>query len=347
MLYSLYHTNRTNDTYKLINFPRGIMMERTQLKGLNTKFQKLKSFGVFWVLIAIIILAAIIEPGFLKFNNLINVIRQIAINGIIAVGMTFVLLTGGIDLSVGASVGVVAVSVAMMFQKGINPVLAIVIGLLISAVIGFLNGLGITKGKIVPFIMTLGTLTAFRGLALYIANGSPQSWRKSGVDIKFIGQGDFLGIPIPVFIFFVVLIGAYFVLKYTSFGRSVYAIGDSREAARLSGINVVKTEWIVYTLSGFLAGLSSLILISRLSVGEPTAGEGAELDAIAMAVIGGTSTSGGIGGVGGTLIGAALLSVIANLLNIIGISPFIQRIVKGLIIILAVLLERKQRRAKS
>jgi ribose transport system permease protein len=167
------------------------------------------------------------------------------------------------------------------------------------------------------------------------------------VDIKFIGQGDFLGIPIPVFIFFVVLIGAYFVLKYTSFGRSVYAIGDSREAARLSGINVVKTEWIVYTLSGFLAGLSSLILISRLSVGEPTAGEGAELDAIAMAVIGGTSTSGGIGGVGGTLIGAALLSVIANLLNIIGISPFIQRIVKGLIIILAVLLERKQRRAKS
>jgi len=320
-------------------------------KSGNTIFsnsiQKLKSFGILWVLIAIIIIASILEPTFLKFSNVVNIIRQIAINGIIAVGMTFVLLTGGIDLSVGASVGVVAVTVAMLFQKGVNPVLAIIIGLVIGAAIGFINGLGITKGKIVPFIMTLGTLTAFRGLALYIANGSPQSWRKSGVDIKFLGQGDLFGIPVPVYIFFAVLIIAHLILKYTAFGRSVYAIGDSREAARLSGINVVRTEWLVYIISGFLAGLSSLILISRLSVGEPTAGEGAELDAIAMSVIGGTSASGGIGGVIGTLVGATLLSVIANLLNIIGVSPFIQRIVKGIIIILAILLDQNQKKRKA
>ncbi len=316
-----------------------------QLKILqNSSFKRLKSFGVFWAMIAIIIVSAILSPDFLKFSNLINVIRQIAINGIIAVGMTFVLLTGGIDLSVGATVGVVAVSVSMLFQKGMNPVLVIIIGLIIGAVIGMINGIGITRGKIVPFIMTLGTLTAFRGLALYIANGSPQSWRKSGVDIKFLGQGSFLGIPVPVYFFVIVLIAAFIILKYTSFGRSVYAIGDSREAARLSGINVVKTELMVYTLSGFLAAISSIILIARLSVGEPTAGEGAELDAIAMAVIGGTSTAGGVGGVVGTLVGATLLSVIANLLNIVGISPFIQRIVKGVIIILAVLLERKQKK---
>lgn len=325
-----------------------LAVDQQKSQKTNNILQKIKSnnLSILWILVATIIIATIIKPDFLKFNNVINIIRQIAINGIIAVGMTFVLLTGGIDLSVGASVGVTAVAVAMMFQKGINPVITIIVGLAIGAVIGFLNGWGITKAKIVPFIMTLGTLTAFRGLALYMADGSPQSWRESGIDIKFIGQGDIFGIPVPVYIFLAVLIIAHIVLKYTSFGRSVYAIGDSREAARLSGINVVKTEWLVYTLSGFLAALSSIILISRLSVGEPTAGEGAELDAIAMSVIGGTSVSGGVGGVIGTLIGATLLSVIANLLNIVGISPFVQRIVKGIIIVLAVLLDLKQKKSK-
>lgn len=325
---------------------QAVSVKYSKMEGLKKSFDKLKNYGILWVLLVIVLIASIIQPEFIKFSNIVNIIRQIAINGIIAVGMTFVLLTGGIDLSVGATVGVVAVSVAMLFQKGVNPALAMAIGLLIGALIGFINGLGITKGKIVPFIMTLGTLTAFRGLALYIANGSPQSWRNSGVNIKFLGQGDILAIPVPVYIFLGVLIMAHIILKFTTFGRSVYAIGDSREAARLSGINVVKTEWMVYTLSGFLAALSSLILISRLSVGEPTAGEGAELDAIAMSVIGGTSVSGGVGGVVGTLLGATLLSVIANLLNIIGISPFIQRIVKGAIIVFAVLLDTKQKKTK-
>ena len=301
---------------------------------------KLGSMGVFFALVVIIIFASFLSPNFLRPANLININRQISINGIIAIGMTFVLLTGGIDLSVGATVGMVAVTVAKLFQAGVNPVLACIVGLIVGAVIGAINGFGVTKGRIAPFIMTLGTLTALQGLSLYVANGSPQSWRNSGINFKFLGGGAVFGIPVPVFIFLAVFLVAFIILKYTPFGRGVFAIGDSREAARLSGINTVKVEWLVYTISGFLAALSALVLISRLSVGEPTAGDGAELDAIAMAVIGGTSTAGGTGGVLGTLLGATLLSVIANVMNIIGISPFLQKVVKGLIIILAVLMER-------
>jgi ribose transport system permease protein len=192
--------------------------------------------------------------------------------------------------------------------------------------------------------MTLSTLTAFRGAALLIANVQPISWRNAGINFRFIGQGDILGIPVPVFVFLTVFVFAFIILKYTFFGRSIFALGDSREAARLSGINVFRTELFVYVLAGFLASISALVLISRLSVGEPTAGENYELDAIAMSVIGGTSTAGGVGGVAGTLIGASLLSVIQNLLNIIGVSPFVQRIVKGVIIFLAVLMDSKNKK---
>ena len=311
-------------------------------KTENYLIQKLKGMGVLWALIVICVLASILSPSFAKFSNIINVIRQISINGILAIGMTFVLLTGGIDLSVGSTMGVTAVVVAMMFQQGIDKPWAVVAAIVIGAFIGAFNGLGITKGKITPFIMTLGSMTTFRGVSLYLANGSPQSWRDSGINFKTLGQGDLLGIPVPVFVFLCVFLIAWIILKYTYFGRSVYAIGDSREAARLSGINVIKMEWMVYVLSGILAALSALVLVSRLSVGEPTAGEGYELDAIAMSVIGGTSTAGGVGGVTGTLIGATLLSVISNILNILGVSPFLQKVVKGLIIIFAVLLERRK-----
>ena len=182
---------------------------------------------------------------------------------------------------------------------------------------------------------------------MYLANGSPISWRDSGVDFKFLGQSDLLGIPVPVFVFLIVFVVAHIILRYTYFGRSVYAIGDSRETARLSGINIVKSEVQVYMLCGFLAALSALVLLSRLSVGEPQSGEGAELDAIAMSVIGGTSTAGGVGGVVGTFIGAALLSVVSILLNIMGVSPFIQKIVKGLIILFAVIMDRGGKRKSA
>jgi ribose transport system permease protein len=290
------------------------------------------------------VIATILSPVFIRPGNLVNIIRQISINGILGIGMTFVLMTGGIDLSVGSTMGVVAAVVAIMFKNGLGPAAAIPAAICIGLTIGLINGLGITKGGITPFIMTLSTMTAARGAALLIANGQPISWRNSGIEFRFLGQGDILGIPVPVYVFFSIFLLAYIILKYTYFGRNVFAIGDSREAARLSGINVFQTELLVYVLSGFLASLSVLVLLSRLSVGEPTAGESYELDAIAMSVIGGTSTSGGVGGVVGTLIGASLLSVIQNLLNIIGVSPFIQRITKGVIIFAAVLMDSKNKK---
>lgn len=311
---------------------------------LGDKFKKTKSMGMFWALIAICVVASIISQQFLQISNILNVVRLVSINGIIAMGMTFVVLTGGVDLSVGRIVGVVAVSVALLFQKGVPVWMGVLAGLIIGVLLGAINGIGVTKGKLAPFIMTLGTMTALEGVSLYLANGAPQNWRKTEIDFKFWGQGTFLKIPVPVYIFLIVFFVALYVLKYTEFGRSVYAIGDSREAARLSGIKVQKIETICFMITGFLSALSSLLLISRLSVGEATAGEGYELDALAMVYIGGCSTAGGSGSVAGTLIGAILLSVISNVLNLLGVSPFIQKVVKGLIIIFAVLLEKRGKR---
>lgn len=311
---------------------------------LLAKIKNTKTLGIAGWLIAIIIIASIISPSFLRVSNIINLIRMISINGIIAIGMTFVVLTGGVDLSVGSIVGVVAVSSAMLMQNGVPIVFTVIIALAIGALLGLINGLGVTKGGLAPFIMTLGTQMALAGVSLYMANGSPQSWRKTGIDFSFLGQGSLLGIPVPVYLYLIVFIAAFYVLKYTEFGRSVYAVGDSREAARLSGINTDRVEAMTFLITGFLSALSALILISRLSVGEPTAGEGYELDALAMVYIGGTATSGGSGGVVGTLVGAILISVLSNVLNLLGVSPFLQRVVNGLIIILAVLMEKRKKR---
>lgn len=317
---------------------------------IKKRFEKLRGMRyltVLLVLLIMIIIGTIMSPGFLKPTNIINIVRQISISGILAIGMTFILLTGGIDLSVGAVIGCVSVIVASMLKAGINPIWGIFAALLIGLLIGFINGVGISKFGIAAFIMTLGTQTAFRGAAMLIANGSPISWRDSGVSFEVLGKGEVFGIPLPVFIFIFVLLITFFILKYTYYGRSVYAIGDSRETARLSGINVIKTEITTYMLSGGLAALSALVLLSRLSVGEPQGGEGGELDAIAMSVIGGTSTAGGVGGVVGTFIGAALLSVLSVLLNIMGVSPFIQQIVKGITILFAVLVDSGSKKRKT
>lgn len=315
-----------------------------QLKSRKITVKRLKSLGVIWALLFLCLVASCLSPNFRTMNNVINVVRNISINGIIAVGMSFVILTGGIDLSVGATVNLVASVVAIGFISGMHPLFACIIGIICGALVGLINGIGITKGGIPPFIMTLGTVTAVSGVAMYITGGAPQSWRTSNINFEFLGRGALFDIPFPIFVFVGVVIISFIVLKYTVFGRSVYAIGDSREAARLSGIGVDKVEILVYVISGMMSALSSLVLMSRLGVGEPTSGDGCELDAIAMVIIGGTSTAGGTGSVLGTVIGAALLSVLANLLNLVGISPFIQKIVKGCIIIAAVLLEKLTRK---
>ncbi len=291
-----------------------------------------KKYGIIIVMIVLIAVAGIIEPIFLTSKNIVNVLRQVSINGILAVGMTFVIISGGIDLSLGSIVGFSGmVSVMIMPEIGILP--AILVALACGIVIGFINGLCIYNG-VPEFIMTLATLTSIRGLAYYISNGQPFP----GTDeaYKFIGQSSIGPVPMPVIVFIVVVALAFFVLRKTTFGRSVYAIGGSSEASRLSGINIFKTKVAIYMLSGFLASVAAIVLTSRLYSCDPTIGEGYELDAITATVIGGTSMSGGEGSVLRTVIGVLIIGILSNILNLLSVSPYIQEIVKGLIIFGAV-----------
>jgi ribose/xylose/arabinose/galactoside ABC-type transport system permease subunit len=288
--------------------------------------------------------AALYSDAFLNYFNLINVARQVALFGIVAIGMTFVILTAGIDLSVGSIIGVTAVTSALMLDNGVAIPLVLLGGLAVGAAMGAVNGLGVALGGLPPFIMTLGMMVLGRGLAMIISGGHPVHFRVVADDFAWLGQGIFWGLPVPVWIFAAVAAGGWFVLRYTPFGRSVYAVGSNLEAARLSGINVARTLFGVYVSSGLLSGLTALIFISRLTVGEPVAGEGLELEAIAITVIGGTSLFGGEGGVLGTVIGAAIVAVLANILNLFGVSPFTQQVVKGAIIVAAVLFETQRRR---
>jgi ribose transport system permease protein len=300
----------------------------------------LRDMGTALALVFLVIVAAIISPYFLKPSNLINVLRQIAITGIVSIGMTFVILTGGIDLSVGSIVGVVAVVGALLLQQGSSLFSVAAACLAVGLLIGGINGVGISLGKMPPFIMTLGMMVSARGVAMTLSNGQPISWRVSGIDFSFLGGGALLGLPVPVVIYAAILAMSFIMLTKLPFGRYFYAIGDSREAARLSGVNVKFTEISAYVINGLLCGLAGLIWISRLGVGEPSAGTALELDAIAMVVIGGTSINGGKGSVIGTFIGASILMVIANILNLVGVTPFTQQIIRGLIIICAVLFDQ-------
>lgn len=302
----------------------------------------MRESGILIALIILIIVGALISPHFLKTTNLINVIRQVAIAGVIGIGMTFVILTAGIDLSVGAIVGIVSVVSAGLMSNGVDGPIAVIAGLCAGGLFGAINGFGITKGKIQPFIMTLGMMVVARGVSMTMSEGQPISIREAvGDGFRWLGAGDMIGIPVPVWILLGIALVSSFILNYTTFGRQIYAVGDNVEAARLSGINVNRVIFGVYVISGVMAAVSALILVSRLTTGHPDQGTGFELDAIAIVVIGGTSLFGGEGGVRGTLIGAAIVAVLANLLNLVGVSPFTQQIVQGLIIIGAVLLERR------
>jgi ribose transport system permease protein len=296
----------------------------------------LKSLGLIWVVLLLCLIAIYLNPNFIKVGNLLNVARQIALFGIVSVGMTFVILTKGIDLSIGSIVGVVAVSSAILLADGIPIPVVVIIALALGAIFGAFNGLGITMLNMPPFIMTLGTLVMGRGIAMTIANGEPQSLKTAADSFSYLGSGFLLGLPVPVWLFIVIAGIAFVVLRMTRFGREVYAVGSNAEAARLAGINVSRVVFSVYVISGVLSALTALIFVSRLTVGEPTAGTNLELEAISIVVIGGTSLFGGEGGVGGTVIGAAIIALMANILNLLGISPFTQQIVKGAIILAAV-----------
>lgn len=307
-------------------------------KTFSFNFQKL---GSVIGLLAIIVILAVMSPDFLTQNNIFNVLRQVSINALIAFGMTFVILTGGIDLSVGAMLALAGALTAGMMAGGMDPILSILLGLLAGVVMGAINGLLVTKGKVAPFIATLATMTIFRGLTLVYTEGRPITGFDSEM-FTMLGAGYLFVIPVPVLWMLGSFALLYFILKKTAFGRRTYAIGGNEEASILSGIKVDRVKIYIYSLTGFLSALAGIILTSRLNSAQANAGMGYELDAIAAVVLGGTSLSGGRGWIFGTLIGAMIIGVLNNGLNLLGVSSFYQQVVKGSVILLAVLLDRKK-----
>jgi len=292
-------------------------------------------------LLIIILLLAILSPAFLTLLNILNVLRQASINGFQAFGLTLVIISGGIDLSVGSIVAFSGMVSALLILAGVTPILAVLAGLVSGTAIGVLNGLLISKGKLQPFIATLGSMMVFRGLTLYISNGVPASKLGEGL-IGFIGRGFVLGIPTPVYLLLLTFVVIAFVLRKTVFGKRIYAIGGNKRAAFLSGIDVDKNLVYVYAISGFLAALAGIVLMSRVDSAVPTAGISFELSAIAAAVIGGVSLAGGKGKASGTLIGILIIAIIINGLNLLGTSSYLQQVITGLIIVAAVIADRKK-----
>lgn len=302
----------------------------------------LRELGIFIVFLVILAVLMILSPNaFARPTNLINILKQASINGILAAGMTFVILSGGIDLSVGSTVALTGVIAASFAHPGEYPLFVpIILAAGAGSFIGFLNGLGVAYGNIPSFIVTLGSMTIVRGLALIASRGQPVfNLSKSFEHIA----GGFIFEYIPhLVVFFVCVAGiAGFILTKTVFGRHVYAVGGNETAAKVSGVNVGYIKVAVYTIAGFLAGIAGLLLASRIVSGNPTAGAGYELDAIAAVIIGGVSMSGGAGKWYGTVIGALIIAVIGNGLDILGVSSYFQLIIKGSIIIVAVLLDMK------
>lgn len=292
-------------------------------------------------LLVLMIIVTIIDTTFIQVTNLSNVLRQVSINGLIALGMTVVILIGGIDLSVGSVFGLTGAILAGMLMAGFPPVLAFIIVLVLGAFLGSLNGLLVAKGKLQAFIATLGTMAIFRGILQVYTDGRPITGFDSDF-IDYIGRGYLLGIPVPTIILVVATLIMIFITKKTVFGKEIYAVGGNERAAILSAINVDKVKIKVYALSGLLTTISGVILLSRLNSAQPTAGTAYEMDAIAAVVLGGTSMAGGKGRITGTFIGILMIGVISNALNILSVSSFYQNIVKGIVILLAVLVDRKK-----
>lgn len=313
--------------------------------GESRMGELIRKFGLLIVILIMVVGMTFISPVFMTSGNIINIIRQVSLNGILAVGMTFVILTGGIDLSVGSLIGVSAVISGKMLIDGFNPGVAVITAIIVSTLFGVLNGILISYFGLPPFIATLATQTIGRGCALVYSDGKPFTI----TDKQFlnIGKGSFAGIPIPIWILLVICIVSIIILSYTTFGRHIYAFGGNRNAAKLSGIKVQRVEMAAYTISGFLSGIVAIILTARISSGQPTSGEGYELDAIAAVAIGGTSMTGGIGSLSGTIMGFIIIGILSNALTLLNVSSFYQQIVKGIIIIVAVLLDMRTKKRRN
>lgn len=310
--------------------------------GSTRVLQQLREAGILAVLLLGALIFSLTVPSFFTADNLISGIGlSAAINTIVAIGLTFVIITGGIDLSVGSTAALSAVIGADLMQRGTPVLLAVLLALLVGAVAGLVNGLLVTRVKLAPFIVTLGTMTFYRGLALSYTNGQPIL----SLPDAFKGAlgGTFLGLPIPLLIALLLVALGSLLLRSTKTGQFILAIGGNAEAVRLSGINVARYTTLTYILSGVMAAVAALVLIAQLGAAEPILGSGWELTAIAASVVGGTSLSGGKGNIVGALLGALLLSMLQNVLTLLNVQAFYQMLATGLIIIGAMVIDRYTR----
>jgi inositol transport system permease protein len=292
-------------------------------------------YGIVLVLMLIIIIFTLSTPNFLTVLNITNIVRQVSFIGLVGLGATFAIVSGGIDLSSGSVIAAASV-VAAYYAKipGVPVIIPVLMGMMVGIVIGAINGSMITVARIVPFIATLGTLTAAKGFALLYSDGRPISNLNSSYN--YIGAGNILGVPIPIIIFIIAILVSWVLLSKTKFGKHVYAIGGNENAAIYAGVNIMKTKLIVYIYSSLLASVSAVVLTARVSSGNPGAGDGYELQGIAAAIIGGVSFSGGIGTIFGTVIGTLIIGVIGNGMDLLNVNMYWKQIVNGIIIVAAV-----------
>lgn len=313
---------------------------------MNFFNKMLHKYGILIILIVMIIFFSITSDNFLTTVNIVNIVRQIAMLGIAAVGMTFIILTGGIDLSVGSIIGLTGVvtSICMATFK-LHPVIAVIIGLSSSILIGLINGILITKGKIPPLITTLAVMTSVRGICYIITGGLPVYDFPDSFGV--IGKGNFLGIPIPVIIMIIAFVFGWITLNRSCFGRYLYALGGNEEASRLAGINSNKILLLNYVVAALFAGIAGIVMLSRITSGQPSAGVGFEMDVITAVVLGGISINGGEGDFIGVIYGVAIIGVLGNGLVMLNVYDYYQQLIKGLVLIFAVWFDLYYKRSKN
>jgi inositol transport system permease protein len=324
--------------HKLEDSNLEITTNKRSLDGKNILYF-LNKFTIFFILIGMVIILTILEPNFITPMNLINIIRQISLIAIIGFGLTMIIITTGIDLAPGSIIAVVGVGSALFAHPGEYPlIVSIVLGLALGVAAGMINGLIIANLKIPAFIVTLGMMISARGVAYIFSDGHPITGFSKGFD--YIGRGYLFGLPFMIYVLVFVGIVSHIILSHTRLGKSIYAIGGNEQAAVVSGINVKRTLLFVYMYGGLTSGVAGIMLTSRLAAGQPTMGLGIELDAIAAVVIGGTSLMGGVGTIAGTLIGALIIGVLNNGMDLMHVSSYYQQVAKGLIIVGAIILDK-------
>lgn len=314
----------------------------------------LGEYGAFIALVLLAVVLGVISPEFRAPSNLLNLLRQASFNGLIAIGMTCVILSDGIDLSVGSVFALSAIVCAEMITMGLPAIVCIVGALIVGTLLGTVSGLLVTKGRLQPFIATLVTMTAYRGLAMIITDGKPISRLADTLSsgsflFKALGKGNIVPlfaenvkIPLPAVILILAFAVFYFILNKTTYGRKIYATGSNAKCANLVGVNTAKIKTSVYAISGFMSALAGLMMISRVNSAQPTLGDGYELDAIAAVALGGTSMSGGRGKITGTIAGVLIIAVLSNGLNILSVTSYYQDVIKAIVILVAVLSDSKR-----